>query len=152
MAKSSIGRTPSVQATLRIPGRMFGLNPRELIFVRQISPILCVCRGLARGLVLESEAVKPSKYERFKIETKPAPHVYQIPNKFDVSARKIRLAAMLVHEAFEFKLNKEVVLSRPCIYGVFGGRFGGVQPLKHKGGGGLRGVPEYPHIITGEQS
>src|SRR2546425_10215823 len=92
--------------------------------------------------------MKPSKYERFKIETKPAPHVYPIPNKFDVSARKIRLAAMLVHEAFEFKLNKEVVLSRPCIYGVFGGRFGGVKPLKDKWVGCMRGVQEYPHIMT----
>src|SRR2546430_8299729 len=71
-------------------------------------------------------------YRRFKIESKPAPHVYPIPNKFDVSARKIRLAAMLAHEAFEYRFNKEVVLSRPCIYGVFGGRFGGFKPLKHK--------------------
>jgi len=38
-------------------------------------------------------------YARFKIESKPAPHVYPIPNKFDVSARKLRLAAMLAHEA-----------------------------------------------------
>ncbi len=94
----------------------------------------------------------PSKYERFKIETKPAPHVFQIPNKFDVSAKKVRLAAMLVHEAFEFKLNKEVVLSRPCIYGVFGGRFGGFKPLKHKCVGCMRCVQEYPHIMTVKQS
>jgi hypothetical protein len=101
---------------------------------------------------LDTETIKPSKYERFKIETKPAPHVYQIPNKFDVSARKLRLAAMLVHEAFEFKLNKEVVLSRPCIYGVFGGRFGGFKPLKHKCVGCMRCVQEYPHIMTVKQS
>src|SRR2546422_7507835 len=94
----------------------------------------------------------PSKYERFKIETKPAPHVFQIPNKFDVSARKVRLAAMLVHEAFEYKLNKEVVLSRPCIYGVFGGRFGGFKPLKHKCVGCMRCVQEYPHIMTVKHS
>jgi hypothetical protein len=94
----------------------------------------------------------PSKYERFKIETKPAPHVYRIPNKFDVSAKKARLAAMLVHEAFEYKLNKEVVLSRPCIYGVFGGRFGGFKPLKHKCVGCMRCVQEYPHIMTVKHS
>ena len=94
----------------------------------------------------------PSKYERFRIETKPAPHVYKIPNKFDVSAKKARLAAMLVHEAFEYKLNKEVVLSRPCIYGVFGGRFGGFKPLKHKCVGCMRCVQEYPHIMTVKQS
>ncbi len=101
---------------------------------------------------MDSETGKPSKYERFRIETKPAPHVYQIPNKFDVSARKLRLAAMLVHEAFEYKLNKEVVLSRPCIYGVFGGRFGGFKPLKHKCVGCMRCVQEYPHIMAVKQS
>jgi hypothetical protein len=103
-------------------------------------------------MVMETETAKPSKYERFRIETKPAPHVYQIPNKFDVSARKLRLAAMLVREAFEFKLNKEVVLSRPCIYGVFGGHFGGFKPLKHKCVGCMRCVQEYPHIMTVKQS
>jgi glutamate synthase-like protein len=87
-------------------------------------------------------------YRRFKIESKPAPHVYRIPNRFDVSARKARLAAMLLHEAFEYKFNREVVLSRPCIYGVFGGRFGGFKPLKHKCVGCMRCVQEYPHIMT----
>src|SRR5690348_8443280 len=55
---------------------------------------------------------------------------------------------MLVHEAFEFKFNKEVVLSRPCIYGVFGGRFGGFKPIKQKCVGCMRCVQEYPHIMT----
>src|SRR5216683_4974944 len=92
------------------------------------------------------------EYRRFRIESKPAPHIYRIPNKFDVSARKLRLAAMLVHEAFEYKFNKEVVLSRPFIYGVFGGRFGGFKPLKHKCVGCMRCVQEYPHIMTVKQS
>src|SRR3989454_1258929 len=92
------------------------------------------------------------EYHRFRIDPKPAPHVYPIPNKFDVSARKLRLAAMLVHEAFEYGFNKEVVLSRPCIYGVFGGRFGGFKPLKHKCVGCMRCVQEYPHIMTVKQS
>jgi hypothetical protein len=87
-------------------------------------------------------------YARFKIEAKPAPHAYPIPNKFDVSAHKLRLAAMLVHEAFEFRFNREVVLSRPCIYGVFGGRFGGFKPIKQKCVGCMRCVQEYPHIMT----
>ncbi len=97
---------------------------------------------------MDSETSKPSRYERFKIETKPAPHIYEVPNKFDVSARKARLAAMLVHEALEYRLNKEVVLSRPCIYGVFGGRFGGFKPIKQKCVGCMRCVQEYPHIMT----
>jgi hypothetical protein len=92
--------------------------------------------------------LQEAEYRRFKIESNPAPHVYPIPNKFDVSARKVRLAAMLVHEAVEYRFKKEVVLSRPCIYGVFGGRFGGFKPLKQKCVGCMRCVQEYPHIMT----
>lgn len=55
---------------------------------------------------------------------------------------------MLVHEAFEYRFEKEVVLSRPCIYGVFGGRFGGFKPIKQKCVGCMRCVQEYPHIMT----
>lgn len=87
-------------------------------------------------------------YRRFRIETRPAPHAYPVPNRFDVSAKKLRLAAMLVHEAFEYRFQKEVVLSRPCIYGVFGGRFGGFKPIKQKCVGCMRCVQEYPHIMT----
>src|SRR6266581_4948014 len=91
-------------------------------------------------------------YERFHIETKPAPNVYKTPPKFDVSAKKLRLAAMLVHEAFEYRFKKDVVLSRPCIYGVFGGRLGGFKPIKEKCVGCMRCVQEYPHIMTVKQS
>ncbi len=87
-------------------------------------------------------------YERFHIETKPAPNAYMPPFKFDVSAKKLRLAAMLVHEAFEYRFKKDVVLSRPCIYGVFGGRLGGFRPIKKKCVGCMRCVQEYPHIMT----
>ncbi len=92
--------------------------------------------------------MRESGYTRFKIEAKPAPHAYAIPNRFDVSARKLHLAGMLLHEAVEFRFNREVVLSRPCIYGVFGGRFGGFKPIKQKCVGCMRCVQEYPHIMT----
>ncbi len=91
-------------------------------------------------------------YERFHIETKPAPNVYKPPPKFDVSAKKLRLAAMLVHEAFEYRFKKDVVLSRPCIYGVFGGRLGGFKPIKEKCVGCMRCVQEYPEIMMVKQS
>src|SRR5437867_1163990 len=87
-------------------------------------------------------------YERFHIETRPAPHVFRVANKFDVSAKKLRLAAMLLHEAFDYRFKKEVVLSRPCIYGVFGGRLGGFKPIKEKCVGCMRCVQEYTHIMT----
>src|SRR5256712_3995285 len=87
-------------------------------------------------------------YERFHIEPKPAPHAYPLPPKFDVRARKLKLGAMLVHEAFEYRFKKEVVLRRPCIYGVFGGRLGGFKPIREKCVGCMRCVQEYPHIMT----
>src|SRR6266567_2092270 len=87
-------------------------------------------------------------YERFRIETKPALNIFKVPPKFDVSAKKIRLAGMLLHEAFEYRFKKDVVLSRPCIYGVFGGRLGGFKPIKEKCVGCMRCVQEYPHIMT----
>src|SRR3989475_8155236 len=59
---------------------------------------------------------------------------------------------MLVHEAFEYRFKKDVVLSRPCIYGVFGGRLGGFKPIKEKCVGCMRCVQEYPHIMTVKQS
>ena len=91
-------------------------------------------------------------YERFHIEIKHAPNVYKPTPKFDVSAKKLRLAAMLVHEAFEYRFKKDVVLSRPCIYGVFGGKLGGFKPIKEKCVGCMRCVQEYPHIMTVKQS
>ncbi len=87
-------------------------------------------------------------YERYHIPIRPAPDAYRVPNKFDVSAKKIRLAAMLIQEAFEYRFNRDVVLSRPCIYGVFSGRFGGFKPIKEKCVGCMRCVQEYPHIMT----
>lgn len=63
-------------------------------------------------------------YRRFRIYTRDAPHAYPVPSRFDVSAKKIRPAAMLVHEAFVYKFVKEVVLSRPSIYGVYNRHFG----------------------------
>lgn len=87
-------------------------------------------------------------YERFHIESKPTPHLHPVPNRFDVRAKKLRLAAMLIHEAFEYRFKRDVVLSRPCIYGVFGGRLGGFKPIKEKCVGCMRCVQEYPHIMT----
>jgi hypothetical protein len=61
---------------------------------------------------------------------------------------------MLLREAFEYgfklrqKENRRVLLSRPCIYGVFGGRFGGFHPIMEKCTGCMRCVQEYPGICT----
>jgi hypothetical protein len=98
--------------------------------------------------ILEESGMGETGYQRFKIESNPAPHVYPIPNKFDVSARKVRLAAMLIREAFERRFNREIILSRPCIYGTFSGHFGGFKPIKRNCVGCMRCVQEYPDIMT----
>lgn len=87
-------------------------------------------------------------YERFHIDTRQARHLYAVPNRFDVNAKKLRLAAMLIHESLEYRFKPDVVLSRPCIYGVFNGRLGGFKPIKEKCVGCMRCVQEYPHIMT----
>lgn len=104
------------------------------------------------GTQFEDREPDETGYHRFRIETKLAPNAYAVPSKFDVKARKLSLAAMLIHETFRYRFNRQVVLSRPCIYGVFGGFFGGFKPIKEKCVGCMRCVQEYPHIMTVKHS
>src|SRR5881409_2470926 len=97
--------------------------------------------------MVSGTAVEEPAYERFHIEAKSADHVYNVPSKFDVHAKRLRLAAMLVHETIRYRFNRDIVLSRPCIYGVFSGRLGGFKPIKQRCDGCMRCVQEYPHIM-----
>ena len=97
--------------------------------------------------MVSGTGVEGPAYERFHIEAKSADHVYNVPNKFDVHAKRLRLAAMLVHETIRYRFNRDIVLSRPCIYGVFSGRLGGFKPIKQRCVGCMRCVQEYPHIM-----
>jgi hypothetical protein len=71
---------------------------------------------------------------------------------------KVGLARELARELFHFgfKLRKreyrKLMLSRPCIYGTFGGRFGGFHPIKDRCTGCLRCVQEYPSICKVERN
>src|SRR5881296_860240 len=97
--------------------------------------------------MVSGTAVEEPAYERFRIEAKSADHAYNVPSKFDVHAKRLRLAAMLVHETIRYRFNRDIVLSRPCIYGVFSGRLGGFKPIKQRCVGCMRCVQEYPHIM-----
>lgn len=44
------------------------------------------------------------------------------------------------------------MLSRPCIYGVFSGRFGGFRPIKERCTGCMRCVQEFPDICRVERN
>jgi hypothetical protein len=92
------------------------------------------------------------KFERPRLETHPAPPLFKVPRLFNPRVSKIGLAKMLLDEVIESGIelrHKEVrraLLSRPCIYGVFGSRVGGFHPIKEKCTGCMRCVQEYPGI------
>ncbi|HZD12413.1 MAG TPA: glutamate synthase-related protein, partial [Candidatus Binatus sp.] len=102
--------------------------------------------------VERDNAVADAGYDRFRIETKPAENLFRVPNRFDVRAKRLRLAVMLLHETIHYRFNRKIVLSRPCIYGVFGGRLGGFKPIKQRCVGCMRCVQEYPHIMQVDYS
>ncbi len=95
-----------------------------------------------------------SKYVRYKIETSPTPPRRRQPHPFYPRVRKIGLAGLLLREVFEygFKLRRKeyrrALLTRPCIYGVFSGRFAGFHPIREKCTGCMRCVQEYPDFCT----
>ncbi len=86
-------------------------------------------------------------YQRYSIPVKEAPPRYEMPPKFNVIINKFKLAQMVVGEAFHYRLNRKVVLSRPCIYGVFGSHFGGFRPIQEKCTACMRCKQEYPDVI-----
>jgi hypothetical protein len=89
------------------------------------------------------------RYHRYHIETKPAPDIRDWPTRFTVKVGKIGLGKELISEIWHhgFK-NKEVITSRPCMYGVFSGPVGGFAPRPEHCVGCLRCTTEYPDFVT----
>lgn len=83
---------------------------------------------------------------RYEIATKRADPKRPWPNKFRPVVKRWRLARMLLREAWQTRFNLRLLLSRPCIYGVFSGPLGGFWPLRRKCVGCMRCVQEYPDI------
>ena len=91
------------------------------------------------------------QYHRYHIETKAAPEIEKWPSRFNVTVGKIGLAKSLIKEIFHYGPSKrEVILSRPCIYGVFSGPVGGFAPRPQECVGCLRCTTEYPDYVTVE--
>src|SRR5213592_990451 len=88
-----------------------------------------------------------SEYARYHIETEEAPDAGHHPSRFRVRVKKHRLIGMIVREMIEYRGNLPVVLSRPCVYGVFGSRVGGLAPREHLCVGCLRCTVQYPDIV-----
>jgi len=88
-----------------------------------------------------------SGYRRYHIETKKTPDLKSLPPRFRVLVRKPRLARLLLKEWIQFRGNRKVVFSRPCVYGVFSGPVGGFSPREHLCVGCLRCMIQYPEVV-----
>jgi hypothetical protein len=86
-------------------------------------------------------------YQRYHIQTSPAPEIAPSPNRTRVRVKKHDLAMHLLKELIRFRGNREVALSRPCVYGVFSGPLGGFAPREQSCVGCLRCTIEYPEMV-----
>ena len=97
---------------------------------------------------------KPGVYVRYKVEAKPALPRRKQPHPFYPRVGKVGLASLLLREVFDYGFNlrrkeyRAALMTRPCIYGVFGSRFGGFHPIREKCTGCMRCVQEYPNFCT----
>lgn len=90
-----------------------------------------------------------NKYARYHIETKSAPDIQKWPTRFSVKVGKLALARFMIEEILHYgPRNPQVILSRPCIYGVFSGPVGGFSPRPQHCVGCLRCTTEFPEFIT----
>lgn len=89
-----------------------------------------------------------SAYKRYRIKSEPAPNLDGHPSRFKVEVNRLKLAQLLLHELVEHRGNMPVVLSRPCVYGVFSGPVGGFMPREQHCVGCLRCTVEHPDVVT----
>ncbi len=85
-------------------------------------------------------------YCRYHIETKRAPNIARHPHRFQVKINKLALAKLLLKELLHYRGKLRVISSRPCVYGVFSGPFGGFSPREQLCVGCLRCTTQYPEI------
>jgi hypothetical protein len=87
------------------------------------------------------------KYRRYHIDTEPAPDIESWPSRFQVKVNRPQLALFLLRELVHFRGDREVILNRPCMYGVFSGPVGGFAPRQDLCVGCLRCTTQYPEIV-----
>jgi len=86
-------------------------------------------------------------YQRYRLEASPAPEIAPFPNRTRVKVSKPSLASHLLREMIRYRGNRQVALSRPCLYGVFSGPVGGFAPRDQLCVGCLRCTTEYPEMV-----
>jgi hypothetical protein len=89
----------------------------------------------------------PPSYHRYHIDTGDAPDRVPWPSRFKVEVKRSGLAKLLLTELVQYRGDPEIVLSRPCVYGVFSGPFGGFAPQEEKCVGCLRCTTQYPEWV-----
>jgi len=87
------------------------------------------------------------RYQRYHIETKPVPDIVPLLSRFRVKVKKPRLALLLLKELIHYRGKRKVILSRPCVYGVFSGPVGGFAPRGHLCVGCLRCTTQHPDVV-----
>ncbi len=88
-----------------------------------------------------------TEYQRYRIPTETAQNLASHPSRFRVDVNRARLAQLLLTELFEYRGDLSVILSRPCVYGVFSGPVGGFAPREGMCVGCLRCTVQYPDIV-----
>lgn len=86
-------------------------------------------------------------YARYHIETETAPDLVPWPSRFRVKVNRFELAKFLLKELVHYRGDMDVILSRPCVYGVFSGPVGGFAPRQKLCVGCLRCTTQYPQIM-----
>ncbi len=94
-----------------------------------------------------SHSDSSSKYHRYHIDTQDAPDIVPWPSRFNVHVNRAGLAKLLLTEAIAYRGDREIILSRPCMYGVFSGPVGGFAPREEYCVGCLRCTTQYPEWI-----
>lgn len=91
-----------------------------------------------------------STYVRYSIPTRHTTDIVPRPHRFNVFVSRIGLAKLLIRELIRYRGNLAVITSRPCIYGVFSGLFGGFAPRSQQCVGCLRCIVQYPDVVKVE--
>ena len=86
-------------------------------------------------------------YERYHIHVEEVEDTDPLPNRFLVKVGKMGLAKHIAKEVFMYFPDFDVILARPCTYGVFSGPAGGFSPRPELCVGCLRCTVQHPDFV-----
>jgi hypothetical protein len=87
-------------------------------------------------------------YQRYHIDTQPAPDLVPWPNQFRVEVNRFYLAKLLLSEIIHQRGDVKAITSRPCVYGTFSGPIGGFAPRPQHCVACLRCTTQHPETVT----